>query len=152
MSEVWEKVEPRVYESRIKVPYAWQAGETASRFLLSLKNEKKFLGKKCSRCAKVLVPPRKTCPHCFVPTGDWVDVSDEGVVETFTTVRRDTGILPTAPPFVYAVIKLDGADTGLVHLVGEVKPGETKEGMRVKAVFAEERTGKLLDVAYFKPV
>lgn len=152
MSEVWEKVEPRVYESRIKVPYAWQAGETASRFLLSLKNEKKFLGKKCSKCSKVLMPPRKSCPFCFVPTADWVEVSDEGAVETFTTVRRDTGILPMAPPFVYAVIKLDGADTGLVHLVGEVQPGQMKEGMRVKAVFAEERTGKLLDVAYFKPV
>ena len=152
MSDVWEKVEPRVYESRIKVPYAWQAGETASRFLLSLKNEKKFLGKKCSKCTKVLVPPRKSCPYCFVETGDWVNVSDVGVVETFTTVRRDTGILPMEPPFVYAVIKLDGADTGLVHIVGDVKPEEVKEGMRVKAVFAEERTGKMLDVRYFKPV
>lgn len=152
MSDIWDKVEPRVYESRIKVPYAWQAGETASRFLLSLKNEKKFLGKKCSECTKVLVPPRKSCPYCFMETGDWVAVSDEGVVETFTTVRRDTGILPMKPPFVYAVIKLDGTDTGLVHVLGDVKPEEVKEGMRVKAVFARERTGKILDVSYFKPI
>jgi uncharacterized OB-fold protein len=151
MSDFWDKVEPRVYESRIKVPYAWQAGETASRFLLSLREEKRFLGKKCSKCAKVLVPPRKNCPYCFVSTGDWVDVSDEGVVETFTIVRRDTGILPMEPPFAYAVIRLDGADTGLVHLLGEVEPGRIREGMRVKAVFAEERTGKMLDIAYFKP-
>jgi uncharacterized OB-fold protein len=152
MSNVWDSVEPRVYESRIKVPYAWQAGETASRFLLALKNEKKFLGKKCSKCAKVLVPPRKSCPYCFVETGDWEDVSDEGVVETFTIARRDTGIMPAKPPFAYAVIKLDGADTGLVHLLGEVEPGAVRAGMRVKAVFAEERTGKMLDVKYFKPV
>jgi hypothetical protein len=56
------------------------------------------------------------------------------------------------PPFAYAVIRLDGADTGLVHLLGEVKPEEIREGMRLKAVFAEERTGKMLDVKYFKPV
>ncbi len=152
MSNIWDNVEPRVCESRIKVPYAWQAGETASRFLLALKDEKKFLGKKCTKCAKVLVPPRKSCPYCFVETGDWEDVSDEGVVETYTIVRRDTGILPMEPPFVYAVIKLDGADTGLVHIVSDVTPEEMKEGMRVKAVFAEERTGKMLDVKYFKPV
>ncbi len=152
MSNVWDSVEPRVYESRIKVPYAWQAGETASRFLLALKNEKKFLGKKCSKCTKVLVPPRKNCPYCFVETGDWQEVSDEGVVETFATVRRDTGILPVKPPFTYAVIKLDGADTGLVHLLGEVEPDAVRAGMRVKAVFAEERAGKMLDVKYFKPV
>lgn len=151
MSDYWDKVETRVYESRIKVPYAWQAGETASRFLLSLK-ERRFLGKKCPKCVKVLVPPRKTCPYCFVETGDWVDLSDQGVLETFTIVRRDTGILPMEPPFAYAVIRLDGADTGLVHLLGEVKPEEIREGMRLKAVFAEERTGKMLDVKYFKPV
>ena len=152
MADFWDKVEPRVYESRIKVPYTWQAGETASRFLLSLKNEKKFIGKKCPKCTKVLIPPRKICPHCFVQTGDWADVSDEGVVETFTIVRRDTGILPMKPPFAYALIKLDGADTCLIHLVGDAKPEEIKEGMRVKAVFEEERTGKMLDVKYFKPV
>jgi uncharacterized OB-fold protein len=152
MPNVWESVEPRVYESRIKVPYTWQAGETASRFLLALKDEKKVLGKKCSKCSKVLVPPRKGCPYCFVETGDWVEVSDEGVVETFTVVRRDTGIVPMKPPFAYAVIRLDGADTGLVHLLGEVEPGAVRSGMRVKAVFAEERTGKMLDVKYFKPV
>jgi hypothetical protein len=152
MSNVWDSVEPRVYESRIKVPYTWQAGETASQFLLSLKNEKKFLGKKCDKCTKVLVPPRKVCPYCFVETADWADVSDEGVVETFAVMRRDTGILPAEPPFVYAVIKLDGADTGLVHILGEVKPEEVKEGLRVKAVFSEERTGTILDIQHFKPV
>jgi hypothetical protein len=152
MSDFWDKVEPRVYEGRIKVPYAWQAGETASRFLLSLKEDKRLLGKRCTKCAKVLVPPRKTCPFCFVQTGEWVDLSDEGVVETFTIVRRNTGILPIEPPVTYAVIKLDGGDTGLVHLVGEVKPEEIREGMRVKAVFAEERTGRMLDIKYFKPV
>ncbi len=152
MSNVWDDVEPRVYESRIKVPYTWQAGETASNFLLSLKNDKKFVGKKCDKCAKVLVPPRKSCPYCFAETGDWQDVSDEGVVETFTIVRRDTGIMPMKPPYAYAVIKLDGADTGLVHLLGEVDLGEVRAGLRVKAVFDEERTGKLLDVKYFKPV
>jgi uncharacterized OB-fold protein len=152
MSDFWDKVEPRVYESRIKVPYAWQAGETASRFLLSLRDRRKFIGKKCAKCGKVLVPPRKSCPYCFVPTGDWVDLSDEGVVETFTIVRRDTGIVPMKPPFAYAVIKLDGADTGLVHLLGEVEPGQIRAGMRVKAVFAKERSGKMLDVEYFKPL
>ena len=40
----------------------------------------------------------------------------------------------------------------MVHLLGEVKPGDVKEGMRVKPVFAEERKGSPLDIAYFKPV
>jgi uncharacterized OB-fold protein len=33
-----------------------------------------------------------------------------------------------------------------------VELGKIKEGMRVKPVFAQERKGSPLDIAYFKPV
>jgi uncharacterized OB-fold protein len=55
-------------------------------------------------------------------------------------------------PFAYALIKLDGADTGFLHVLGEVDPGKIREGMRVEAVFAEERKGSPLDIAYFRPI
>ena len=139
MSDFWDTAEESVYNSRIKIPYSWQAGETASYFFTQLRDEKKLWGKKCPRCQKVLMPPRKNCPFCFEITGDWVEVKDEGTVETYTVVRRDTNIQPLQAPFAYAVIKLDGADTGLTHLLSEVDPQTVKEGMRVKAVFADER-------------
>jgi uncharacterized OB-fold protein len=152
MHEFWRHVEPIAYQGRIKVPYSWQAGETASYFLVRLRDDQKIVGRKCPKCQKVLVPPRKNCPFCFVHTKEWVELSGQGEVETFTIVHRGTHIQPLKPPFVYAVIRLDGADTGMVHLLGEVEPGDVKEGMRVKAVFAEERKGSPLDIAYFKPV
>ena len=152
MHEFWRHVEPIAYEGRIKVPYSWQAGETASYFLIRLRDDQKIVGRQCPKCQKVLVPPRKNCPFCFVHTKEWVELSGQGEVETFTIVHRGTHIQPLKPPFAYAVIRLDGADTGMVHLLGEVEPGDVKEGMRVKAVFAEERKGSPLDIAYFKPV
>ena len=152
MDDFWKDVELVVYEGRIKVPYSWQAGETASHFLIQLRDHGKIWGKRCPRCEKVLLPPKKSCPFCFVDTDQWIEVSDEGMVETFTVVRRDTAIQPQKAPFAYAVIRLDGADTGLVHVLGEVEPDRVREGMRVKAVFSESRTGSLLDIAYFKPI
>lgn len=152
MEDFWSNVQPIVYEGRIKVPYSWQAGETASYFLTQLRDKGKIWGKHCPRCTKVLLPPRKSCPFCFVDTDKWVEVSDEGVVETFTLVREGTPLQPLKPPFAYAVILLDGASTGFVHVLSEVGPDEIKEGMRIKAVFAENRKGSLLDIAYFKPV
>jgi uncharacterized OB-fold protein len=152
MEDFWSNVQPIVYEGRIKVPYSWQAGETASYFLTQLRDQGKIWGKHCPRCAKVLLPPRKSCPFCFVDTNKWVEVSDEGVVETFTLVREGTPLQPLKPPFAYAVILLNGASTGFVHVLSEVEPDEIKEGMRIKAVFAENRKGSLLDIAYFKPV
>ena len=152
MGDFWSDAEAIVQKSGIKVPYSWQAGETASHFLTQLRDEGKIWGKRCPRCEKVLVPPRKSCPFCFVDTDRWVEVSDEGVVETFTVVQRDTPIQPRKAPFAYAMIRLDGADTGLVHILGEVEPEAIREGMRVKAVLAEDRKGSLLDIAYFKPI
>jgi uncharacterized OB-fold protein len=152
MEDFWSNAQPIVYEGRIKVPYSWQAGETASYFLTQLRDQGKIWGKYCPRCTKVLLPPRKSCPFCFVDTDKWVEVSDEGVVETFTLVREGTPLHPLKTPFAYAVILLDGASTGFVHVLSEVEPDEIKEGMRIKAVFAENRKGSLLDIAYFKPV
>ena len=152
MSDYWTDVEAIVYEGRIKVPYSWQAGETASYFLTQLRDERKIWGKRCPKCEKVFLPPKKSCPFCFVDTDQWVELSDEGEIETFTIVRRDTPIQPMKSPFAYAVIRLGGASTGLIHMLGEVEADQIKEGMRVKAVFSEERKGSLLDIAYFKPV
>ena len=152
MVDYWSDAEIMVQRGVIKLPYSWQAGETASYYFTQLRDEKKIWGKKCPKCKKVLTPPRKNCPFCTVPTADWVELTGEGTVDTFTVVHRGTNIHPMKTPFAYAIIKLDGADTGFLHMLGEVDVNKIKEGMRVKAVFAGERVGLPTDIAYFKPV
>jgi len=49
MHEFWRNVEPIAYEGRIKVPYSWQAGETASYFLMRLRDDQKIVGRKCPK-------------------------------------------------------------------------------------------------------
>jgi len=144
--------EELVYSGRIKVPYNWSVGEVGSRFLTELRDRKKIFGKRCPACRKVLVPARKICGKCFRETGDWVEVSDQGTVQTFTIVRYPSEVQPLNHPFGYAIIKLDGADTGMTHLLFGTDPSGWRAGMRVKAVFKEQRTGNILDIAYFQPV
>jgi uncharacterized OB-fold protein len=57
-------------------------------------------------------------------------------------------------PIVYGIVQLDGADTGFVHMLGEVDPGQLKVGTKVKAVFKvkKERVASILDIKYFKPL
>jgi uncharacterized OB-fold protein len=152
MGNYWTDAENIVLNSRIKVPYAWQAGETASHFLIQLRDEKKIWGKKCPKCQKVHVPAKKSCGYCFVETTDWVPVSDQGTVITYTIVSRDTPVQPVKAPFAYAVILLDGADTGLVHIMPLDDPEKIKTGMRVQAVWADDRKGSLLDIRHFVPI
>lgn len=147
------QAEEIVYKGRIKVPYMWYVGEYGSRFYVELRDNKKIWGTKCSACGMVLVPPRNFCGKCFVPMTEWVELKDTGTLETFTVVHyAEPALQPLEPPFAYGIIRLDGADTGFVHLIYDTDLSALKAGMRVQAVFKEERQGNLLDIQYFRAV
>lgn len=151
MNDFFENVEPMIFESKISVPYHWWAGETASKFFIALRDEKKILGTKCKNCSKTYVPPRKTCPTCFTLNEDWVEISPLGTLVTYTVVRRKSSSLPKNPPVIYGLIKLEGSDTALLHFIDEVSPDDIKIGMKLRAKFANERKGTIFDIEYFKP-
>ena len=151
MEDIFEDVEPQVLESRINVPYSWWAGDTASRFFTSLRDAKKLLGTRCDPCGKVFVPPRKTCPLCFTEEMRWVELSGRGTLESYTIARRQLAALKKPVPVIFGLIRLDGADTAILHYIGEIDPGAVEIGMRVQAHFAAKRSGTIEDIEYFKP-
>ena len=104
MDETFADVEPMVYRSLISVPYSWWAGDTASRFFIALRDEKKIMGKKCPRCSRTYVPPRKVCPLCFTENAEWVEVADEGMLQSYTICRRQLASLPRVAPVIFGLI------------------------------------------------
>ncbi|MFH1079661.1 MAG: Zn-ribbon domain-containing OB-fold protein [Pseudomonadota bacterium] len=154
MSDPFKGIEPMVYQSKINVPYSWWAGDTASKFYITLRDEKIILGTKCETCNKVFLPPRKVCPSCFTENREWVTLADEGTVLSFTVARRRFAAIPNNKkvPVIWGLIKLDGADTAMLHYLDEIKPENVTIGMRVKAVFSEVRQGTIRDISHFKPV
>lgn len=151
MADWRNEVEALTLKGQIKMPYTWSVGETGSRFLIALRDEQKILANRCPKCGTVYVPPRKNCGGCFVDIGtdDWLEISSEGVVTSFTVVRYAYALQPVAPPFAYAIIQLDGASVGFVHII---KDGleRLKNGARVRAKFQEERSGRILDIDGFE--
>jgi uncharacterized OB-fold protein len=59
---------------------------------------------------------------------------------------------PRKAPFIYGVIKMDDADTGMVHFIDEVDPENVEVGMKVEAVLEDEREGNILDIKHFRPI
>ena len=119
------------------------------------RSNKKFKGIKCRTCNTITVPPRSTCKHCFGELSEMVDVSDKGTLLTYAITHNPNAVQPVeGSPVIYGIIQLDGADTGFVHMLGEVDPKDVKSGMRVKAVFKpkKDRVASLLDIKYFKPL
>jgi len=139
-------------EDAVGAEYAWDAGVGIGRFLDGLEAGEIF-GRACRRCERVLVPPRMFCERCFRATDGWVQVEDTGVVETFSICHVRWDMQPLDPPEIPAVIAIDGSDGGFLHKLGEVAAEDVSIGMAVEAVWRpeEERTGSILDIAYFRP-
>jgi len=143
-----------VYHGKIDIPNTYSAGAVGSRFLIELRDNKRIMGTRCPNCNLVFVPARSVCRDCFARLSEWVEVSQRGTLLTHTIARQPSPVQPVNPPIVYGIIQLDGADTGFVHMLGEVGPAQLKVGMRVKAVFKnkKERVASVLDIKYFKPI
>ena len=151
MNTVTKPTIPLSIPGRIIMPYRYAVGATGSRFFVELRDNKRIMGIKCPSCKRVYVPPRSTCMHCFEKLNEWVDLPAKGVLQTFTSVHYSLSVHPVPAPLMYGIVILDGASTGLTHFISEAETEELKIGMRMEAVFSEERRGTILDIAYFKP-
>ncbi len=152
MKQWMEQTEAMVHRGRIKVPYQWWVGETGSRFFVALRDEQKILGTHCPKCDMVFLPPRKTCGRCFHPELEWRELGSEGTLVTYTIPRYSEIIHPMNEPFAFGIVRLDGADTGFAHLLGEFREEDLQSGIRVEAVFRDVPEGNILDICYFRPV
>ena len=139
-------------EGKMALPYSYFAGRVGSKFITTIRDQKKIMGVQCPTCNTVYLPPRQVCDIDFTDIRDkWVELSNTGTVTNFTVVRYDDKHLPRKAPFVLALVKLDGAGTPFMHILEECKIEDVKIGMKVEAVFAKETTNTILDIDHFKP-
>ncbi len=142
-----------VIEGKMALPYQYFAGATGSKFIVALRDERRILGVRCDRCQRTFIPPRSTCERCFAELTDhWVTLEPTGEVTGFTVIRYAEPYQPKEPPYVLALVKLDGADTPLVHLLECGDVADARIGMRVRAVFAEDQPNNILQIAHFESV
>ena len=151
-TEKLEETNVWLYHGQIYIPNQYAAGAVGSRFLIELRDKKRIMGTRCPACNRVYVPARSVCKDCFAQLNDWVQVSDKGTLLTYTICNQPNPVQPMEPPVAYGIVQLDGADTGFVHMLGEVDPEQLRVGMRVQAVFKPEREASILDIKYFKPL
>jgi len=102
----------------------------------------------------VVVPPVGYSETDGSAGGDWVEVKPTGVVTAVARVHRPIPHLhPCAEPFAFVLVKLDGADTALAHVVRDHLE-QLRIGSRVEAVWAPDadRIGSIRDIACFRVI
>jgi uncharacterized OB-fold protein len=136
-----------VAEHAIDYTYTRSTGPIIGAFLAGLR-DKRFLGVRGSD-GRVIVPPVEYDPITSEDLTELVDVADEGVVTTWSWNEEPRAGQPFDRPFAWALVKLDGADTGLLAAV-DVRREEMRAGLRVQARWSEQRVGSIRDLACFQ--
>ena len=133
----------------LEYPYKRSVGPVIGRFLTGLR-EKRFEGIVAAD-GRVLVPPVEYDPQTAQELKDFVPVGPGGEVTTWSWIAEPRSNNPLQKPFAWALVKLDGADTALLHAVDAGDETKMKTGMRVRPRWREERTGHILDLECFEP-
>jgi uncharacterized OB-fold protein len=72
-------------------------------------------------------------------------------VTTWCWVSSPRAKQPLARAFAWALIRLDGADTTLLHAVDAGAPETMSTGMRVRPRWRAATTGMITDIECFEP-
>jgi len=136
-------------EHRLEYPYARSTGPIIGAFLTALR-EGRFVGATGSE-GRVIVPPTEYDPITGEDVGALVEVGPGGVVDSWAWVAEPRRRHPLTTPFAWALITLDGADTGLLHVVDAPGPEALATGARVTPRFKPEaeRIGSMSDIEAF---
>src|SRR6202046_387994 len=112
--------------------------------------DRKILGSR-SADGGVVPPPSEFAPVTFAPPDDLVPVGPEGTVTTWSWAPQPLEGQPLAQPLGWALIRLAGADTAMLHAVDAGSAAAMRTGMRVRPRWAEQRAGDIRDIVCFEP-
>ncbi|MGW2112111.1 Zn-ribbon domain-containing OB-fold protein [Streptomyces sp. NPDC001948] len=133
----------------VEFPFTRSLGPVQSAFLTGLR-ERTVLGVHTAD-GKVLVPPVEYDPVTAEELRELTEVAATGTVTTWAWNPAPRPAQPLTTPFAWVLVRLDGADTALLHALDAPGPDAVHSGMRVRIRWAAERTGAITDIACFEP-
>ena len=132
---------------KLSFDYTRSVGPVLSQFFTALR-ERRIVGVRGSD-GRVHVPPAEYDPVTYEPLTEIVPVAGVGTVVSWTWQPAPLEGQPLDRPFAWALIKLDGADTPLLHAVDAGDAGSISTGARVHVHWVDEPVGAITDIAYF---
>ena len=133
----------------IEFDYTRSLGPVLSQFIAALA-ERRILGARGAD-GRVHAPPFEYDPVSAEPPGELVPVGPEGTVVSWSWMPEPLAGQPLAEPFAWALIRLDGADTAMLHAVDAGSAAAMRTGLRVRPRWAARPAGSIRDIACFEP-
>jgi uncharacterized OB-fold protein len=133
----------------LEYPFRRTVGPVQSAFLTGLR-EGAVVGIRTGD-GRVMCPPVEYDPVTGDELDELVTLGEGGTVTTWSWEPAPRPNQPLDRPFAWALVRLDGADTGMLHAVDAGRPEAMSTGMRVRIRWADERAGAITDIACFEP-
>ena len=152
LEKVTDPRDVRLWEGQIPIAHRYTPGVAGEAFFRALKERGEFLASRCDSCGLTYCPARLFCERCFSPLEADTVVGPRGRVEAFTVGYVGVEGEPLEEPVVLGLVRLEGADTVLVHYILETEVLEV--GQSVEPVLKQNRyrTGSILDLVGFRPI
>ena len=133
----------------LEFPYRRSVGPVMGAFFTGLR-EQRLLGARAGG-GRVLVPPIEYDPESGEALDELVPVGPGGVVTTWAWVETPRPKHPLDRPFAWALVKLDGASSGMLHAVDAGSAAVMRTGMRVRPRWNPSPEGNIHDLLCFEP-
>jgi uncharacterized protein len=134
----------------LEYPYRRSVGPVLARFFTGLRDGEIVAGR--SSDGRLLVPPPEYDPATGELLTEFARVADAGSVLSWTWITVPKRAHPFQRPFAWALIKLDGADSALLHAIDVESDSRLRTGLRVRARWRRERVGDIHDIECFEPI
>ncbi len=140
-----------LWEGEIPIRHRYTPGVAGEAFFKALRDRGEFLASPCTGCSITYSPPRLFCERCFTQLEPDTMVGPGGILESFTVGHVDVDGESLDRPLMVGLVRLDGADTVLMHLLIEYE--RPAIGDRVEAVLQPnaDRVGSIMDIRGFRP-
>ena len=132
----------------IEYPFLRTTGPVIGAFLTGLREQRVLAIR--DTAGRVVCPPVEYDPESGAPLTEMVEVGTEGEITSWSWVSAIRDGQPLQKPHALAMIKLDGADTSVLHVVDAAAPGDVTTGARVRIRWADEPEGLITDIACFE--
>ena len=131
--------------------YTRSTGPVVGAFLTGLR-DRKVLGSRDSQ-GRVVVPPPEYDAKTAAPTDvqALVEVATEGEITSWSWNPTPRLGQPFDRPFAWALVRLDGADTSILHALDAPRDA-ISTGQRVRVRWADETRGFIDDIACFEVI
>jgi uncharacterized protein len=144
--------EPLIEHHVLEYPggYTRSVGPALSRWFTGLRDGK-LVGVR-TQDGRVMVPPTEYDPVTAAALDEFVEVGPGGVVEAWTWVAEPVeGKHHLGTPFAFALVRPDGADVPMMHVVDVASADAMSVGMRVAPRWKAERVGYMTDLEAWVP-